>query len=98
MTSKLQQMLDAMPLPAGEPFPGETLMADGWIYRDIPGLLTFEMWDLLLSYIGEGHYRILAMSIVHRDGDWKRGQLLISPTGMENMKANVAKSRAAEAH
>jgi hypothetical protein len=87
MKSKLRELLDAMPLPPGEPFPGETLIADGWVYRDIPGIMLPEYWDMLLSAIGEGHYRILAMSRINRDGkEWCRGQLLISPTGMENLR------------
>lgn len=76
------------PLPPGEPFTGETLRADGWEYRDIPGRLTPEMWDLLLSRIGEGNYRILAMSMgTNAKGeDWVRGQLFISPAGFEQMR------------
>jgi hypothetical protein len=81
--TEFQETLDAMPLPVGEPFIGETLVADGWVYRDIPGRLSFQMWDHLLEVIGKNNYRILIMS---KGPDWIRGQLMISPTGMENMK------------
>ncbi len=70
-------------LPPGEPIAGKTYLADGWLYRDLPTRLSYEMWDCLLSTIGEGEYVILAMS---RGNDWKRGQLLISPDGMENLQ------------
>ena len=69
-------------LPPGEPVEGETLLEDGWVYRDIPGRLSYEAWDLLLSIIGKGNYRVLAMTI---GPDWKRGQLMISPEGMKSM-------------
>lgn len=70
-------------LPPGEPVKGKTYRADGWVYRDLPRRLSFEMWDHFLSVIGEGNYVILAMST---GPDWKRGQFLISPAGMENMR------------
>lgn len=71
-------------LPPGEPVEGETLRADGWVYRDLPARLSFEMWDLLLEIMGEGNYRILAMTI---GPDFKRGQFMISPDGIANMVA-----------
>lgn len=87
--------LAAIGLPPGEPFPGETLVADGWVYRDMAVVMSPEMWNRLLSIIGDGECRILAMSEgVRADGPWVRGQLLISPTGMENMTAYAATKRA----
>lgn len=71
-------------LPSGEPFEGETIMADGWVYRDLPNRLSHEMWDFLIETMGEGNYRILAKSV---GPDWKRGQFLISPEGMKNLIA-----------
>ncbi len=73
-----------LPLPPGEPIKGKTLRADGWVYRDIPGRLSHEMWDHLIGIIGVGNFEILAMSI---GDDWKRGQLMISPDGMKNLAA-----------
>ena len=73
-----------LPLPPGEPFKGETLMADGWVYRDLPSRLSHEMWDLFIKTLGEGNYRIMAMTV---GPDWKRGQFLISPDGMANLAA-----------
>lgn len=79
----LGEILAAIPLPPGEPVKGKTYLADGWVYRDLPARLSNEMWDLLISIMGEGNYVILAES---RGPDWRRGQFLISPTGMKNMK------------
>ena len=72
-----------MMMPVGEPIEGETLLADGWVYKDIPGRLSYEMWDHLLDIIGDGNFRVLAMSVGE---DWKRGQLMISPNGMKNLE------------
>lgn len=77
-------MIDPLPFPEGEPFPGETLIADGWVYRDMPGWMATEYWDQFLALLGEGNYRILAMS---KRPDAKRGQFLISPLGMKNIAA-----------
>jgi len=78
------------PLPPGEPFPGETLRADGWEYRDLDRRLTPEAWDTLLGIIGEGNYRILATAGGITDGQpWVRGQLFISPFGLKRMAEHV---------
>ncbi len=79
-----QNSIFDLPLPSGEPFKDETLMADGWVYRDFPSRLSHEMWDLFIKTLGEGNYRILAMTV---GPDWKRGQFLISPDGMANLVA-----------
>jgi hypothetical protein len=71
-------------MPPGEPIKGKTYRADGWVYRDLPRRLSHEMWDLFLDTIGEGNFRLLAMTA---GKDWKRGQLLISPDGMKNLAA-----------
>ncbi|WP_435018430.1 hypothetical protein TA3x_000404 [Tundrisphaera sp. TA3] len=82
-----------LPMPDTEPFPGETLIADGWQYRDTPPMLE-QLWDELLGIIGEGNYRLLTlMKRTFRDDDrlYKRGQMLISPAGIENLKARANK-------
>lgn len=66
-----------------EPIKGKTYMADGWVYKDIPGKLSYEVWDKLLDIFGEDNYAILIMSC---GKDWKRGQFLVSPEGMENIR------------
>ncbi len=76
--------LDDPSLPGGEPFEGETLMADGWVYRDFPSRVSYEVWAQFIDILGEGNYRILAMSYSR---EWKRGQFLISPEGMKNLAA-----------
>ena len=77
-------------LPPGEPFKGETLMADGWVYHDLPSRFSNEYWDMFIELLGAGNYRILAMSA---GPGWKRGQFLISPEGMKNLAAYSAKQK-----
>lgn len=69
--------------PTTEPIPGTTYLADGWVYRDIPKMAP-EWWDKLFEIIGEGNYVGLAVSDY---GKSKRGQFLISPTGIANIAA-----------
>lgn len=57
---------------------------EDWVYRDLPGRLSFEMWNRLLGIMGHGNYMVLAMS---QGPDWRRGQFLVSPDGMANLKA-----------
>ena len=77
------KMLAAIPLPPGEPVKGKTYIADGWVYRDFPRRVTYEVWDQFLAAMGKDNYVILIMS---KDNDWKRGQFLISPEGMKNLQ------------
>lgn len=67
------------------------LRDQGWIYRDIPGKFSFEMWDFLLSLLGKEpeDYRIIIMS---EGRDWRRGQFLLGPTAQENLR-NYAASK-----
>lgn len=81
--SPVQQALDAMPFPPGEPFPGETLVADGWVYRDLPRLSP-GVFDDFVKAAGEENIRWLTLADY---GTSKRGQLFISPKGMENLAA-----------
>ncbi len=82
-------MSDDIATALGEPFPGETLIADGWQYRDMPSRVTPEVWAEWLAIMGEGNYRILIMTSFE-DATGRttavRGQFFISPTGMENMQ------------
>ena len=79
--------LPDFPRPPGEPVTGKTYIADGWVYRDMSGRMSYEMWDLFTGLLGEGNYVILIMSQGH---DWKRGQFLISPDGMQNLSDYLA--------
>lgn len=73
-----------MNLPTSEPFPGETLLADGWEYRDLPRM-TPEYFDKFVALIGEENIRWLTLA---ECGDGcKRGQLFVSPTGLERARA-----------
>lgn len=76
-----------MPLPPGEPFPNETLVADGWTYRDLPRM-TQEAFDKFLGVLGEENARFLTFAR-YPDGA-VRGQLLLSPAGMERLVAHAA--------
>lgn len=80
----IQDLLDAIPLPEGEPIPGKAYIADGWKYRDLPRM-SYDMWDLFVGIVGEGNYVELSLADY---GDSKRGQLLISPGGMSNLAAS----------
>lgn len=80
-------------IPTSEPFEGETLMADGWKYFDLP-LARKEDWDELLGALGENNFRILAMT-QRRFADssdlFQRGQLLVSPEAPEILKQYLVK-------
>lgn len=82
----LKQLMDALPLPDGEPFPGETIRADGWVYRDLPRMTRERMNDLL-AIVGESNIKWLSFADY---GDAVRGQCFISPSGVEAMKAYLA--------
>lgn len=43
--------VEVLALPDGEPFPGETLRADGWVYRDLPRM-TPEWFDKFVNAAG----------------------------------------------
>lgn len=70
-------------LPAGEPIEGKTYRADGWIYRDLPRM-SHEYFDKFVELVGEENIAWITLADY---GFTKRGQLLISPTGMANISA-----------
>ena len=81
-------------LPPGEPVKGKTLVADGWVYRDLPRM-TQEAMGILLGVIGEDNYEFLT-SAKYPDkehGVAVRGQVMISPLGMENLILHASKSK-----
>lgn len=80
-------LMAAMPLPEGEPFVGETIRADGWVYRDLDRM-TPDAWEQLRGIIGDENIRMMTWA---NYGKSVRGQIWISPTGIENLKA-VTKS------
>ena len=82
-------MLDFNPFGDSEPFPGETLVADGWKYKDFEKMPEAD-WNQLLTILGEGNFRLVTSASYERDGKiLKRGQMFISPTGFDNVKAYV---------
>ena len=70
-------------LPPGEPIPGKTYRADGWVYRDLPRMAP-EYFEKLVALIGEDNIVWLSRADY---GDTQRGQMLVSPAGMENLRA-----------
>lgn len=61
------------------------LRAEGWVYRDVPGWFSHEMWELFLNTMGHDNYKIVIMSSHPERG--KRGQFLLSPKAMKNLEA-----------
>lgn len=87
-----EALLNFNPFGDSEPFPGETLIADGWKYRDFNPMLA-ELWGELLGIIGEGNYRLITYAERTFKDDprvFKRGQMLIAPVGFDNLRAHVA--------
>lgn len=78
-------------IPDGEPFPGETLRADGWEYRDLPRM-TPNAFKMLTDIFGDENLRWLTRAF-YEDGS-TRGQVFISPAGMERAKVHNAEYRA----
>jgi hypothetical protein len=72
-----------MMIPQSEPFPGETLIADGWVYRDLPRMTT-DAFEKLWNIVGHDQTRFLTFA-KYPDGA-VRGQVLISPAGMKRLK------------
>lgn len=69
----------------------EELGCPDWTYRDIPWV-TSEVWGQLFDIAGEGNCKIVAMS---RMGSNCRGQILISPAGMESLHVRAAAAKTA---
>ena len=83
-----------MEIPTREPFPGETLIADGWVYRDMPRM-TQEAFDKFLDILGKENARFLTFAR-YNNGESVRGQFLMSPAGMERLKAYSANQQKRE--
>lgn len=64
------------------------LKAKGWIYRDMPGTASPEAWQMLLDIMGENEYQVLISTRgVNKHGEkYVRGQFLLSPKAIENLK------------
>jgi len=70
-------------LPPGEPFPGLTIRADGWKYRDWPWS-DREVFNRVMELIGEENVKWLAFT---SQGDRVRGQCFLSPVALERLIA-----------
>lgn len=62
---------------------------EGWTYRDLPNMLP-EFWHRLLDWIGMNEYKLITQAErTWPDGTTTvRGQILISPKGLENLSRN----------
>lgn len=87
---------EALALQKLEPVKGKTYVADGWQYRDIPRMSP-DMWDYFVGIIGDENFVPLSMAEYGEEDaqgnqtiSAKRGQLLISPDGMENLRLHTA--------
>jgi hypothetical protein len=58
-----------------------------WTYYDLPKMGPKYFDQLIYDIIGEDNVSFLTrVSHTDRDGDWFRGQILISPAGMDNIR------------
>lgn len=72
----------------------DALLASGWQMRDIP-LTRRDYWDQIIEAMGEPNYRLLAKTERRfPDGEFVRGQFIISPEGFAGIKALGARMRA----
>lgn len=76
----------------------ESMNAPGYTYRDIPWLRYDLFQELVNNIIGLNEIKIIAMTEKSfPDGVFRRGQFMISPKGMENIRNyNVKKKEEAE--
>lgn len=81
ISPKYQAFLDLSPLTGREPFPGQTFLADGWAYKDLPPL-TLPQFETFVAVVGEGNIKWLAQA---SSPGGIRGQMLISPIGSDHL-------------
>lgn len=74
-------------LPPGEPIPGKTYRADGWVYRDLPQMAP-EYFAQLIELIGADNIAWITRA-TYANG-YQRGQMLVSPDGMARVRAHNA--------
>lgn len=86
----MRDSLYTMSLPEGEPIIGKNLRAEGWAYRDLPRM-TPEYFDKFTEIVGADNIEWLTRAEYH-DGS-KRGQLFISPAGMDRLKVHTTKGQ-----
>lgn len=65
----------------GPPEGPDELMAKGWVYRDLPRM-TPELFDQFVGIVAEENLKWLTIADY---GNSKRGQIMISPKGMEKL-------------
>jgi hypothetical protein len=79
--SSMHLFMDSWPLPEGEFVRGQTYRADGWEYCDLPRM-TPEYFDQFIGIAGKENLVWLTLA---NYGATKRGQVLISPKGRQNL-------------
>jgi hypothetical protein len=76
----------AMPRPEGK---------EDWSYRDLPKVRE-DFFAELLALIGEENIHWLTRAQYVHDGEvFKRGQMFVSPAGLERLRVHIASKRAA---
>jgi hypothetical protein len=73
-------------IPPGEPVKGETYIADGWVYRDLPAM-TRVFFGEFVALVGSHN---LVWLLVADYGRMRRGQVLISPEGQARIRARTS--------
>lgn len=69
-------------IPPGEPVLGKNYREQGYAYKDLPRL-SLEYFDKFIELVGEDNIVWLTFADY---GDAKRGQVLISPEGLERIR------------
>lgn len=81
----LSACMDAeMPRPEGK---------ETWAYRDLPQIIE-PLFTELVERIGEENiYWLTKASYTHADGVYRRGQMFVSPQGLDNVRAMIAERK-----
>src|ERR1700684_1899136 len=87
VSPEYQKFLD-MHLGGGEPFPGKTLVADGWRYKDLPQL-TAEQFEMFLDVVGDENIEWLAIS---HSPKGHRGQMYVSADGQQRLQTYLERN------
>lgn len=93
---QLKALAKLLPTPtAKDLFPSNPELHD-WVFRDIPWCTT-SAWAELMFLIGEGNVRHVATSSQKIQGEPSvRGQVIISPAGLDNLRAELVRRKEAK--
>jgi hypothetical protein len=77
LTAAQKAFYEMVPPLSSEPFSGETLIADGWTYYDLPPLTPAQM-ETFLEVVSDANMRWISLA---RTKAGIRGQMFLSPVG-----------------